>query len=90
MNAIMEQEKYIIKETFDKSSDNYWKTLGEIAAETAIKLEDVISIVFSSDDFVQSTYREKNGQPLFTTRKAYRKNATFFDKLLGALKNRID
>ncbi|MFD2887996.1 hypothetical protein [Chitinophaga cymbidii] len=90
MNAVMEQEKDIIVRAFDKSSDNYWKTLIEIASETAIKQENVIRIVLSSGDFVQSSYREKDGLPLFTTRKAYKKNASFLDKIIGAFKNRID
>lgn len=90
INALLDQEKEVIVKAFDKSSNHYWKTLSEIATATAVKLEDVIKIVMSSDEFVESSRRKKDGQPLFTTRKMYRERAPFFDKLLGAFKNRID
>lgn len=90
MNALMESEKQTIINTFESFSNDYWKTLGEISSATQIKLDDVVRIVLSSEDFIESSHRRKNGEPLFTTRKVYRAKAPFIEKLLGAFKNRVD
>ncbi len=90
MNALMESKKQTIVNFFEGTSNDYWKTLGEIAASTRITLDDVVTIIFSSKEFVKSSYSAENGQPVFTTRKVFEERAPFWTKLLGTLRNRID
>lgn len=90
MNVLLTKEKEIIIRSFEKSSDGYWKTLGEIATDSAVNLEDVLKIVFNSKEFVQSSYRLKEGQPVFTTRELFNEKTPFLMKLLGAFKGTID
>lgn len=85
----MESKKQEILKSFDGSTDNYWKTLGEIAASSRIKLDDVVKIVLSSEEFLEASYRVKDGEPVFTTRKVYSEKASFLEKLISAFSNRI-
>ncbi|PWV50721.1 hypothetical protein [Chitinophaga sp. S165] len=89
MNALMERKKETILNSFEEASDDYWKTLGEIATSSRIKLDDVVKIVLSSREFLEASYREKDGEPVFTTRNVYRKRASFWQKLLSAVTDRI-
>lgn len=89
MNALMERKKQAILNSFEGSSDDYWKTLGEIADSSRIKLDDVVKIVLSSAEFVEASYRVKEGEPVFTTRKVYSERASFWQKLLSAFTDRI-
>jgi hypothetical protein len=89
-NTLMTDEKSRIIDAFDNGTGNHWKTLLEIASETTVALEHVIKIVFSSDEFVESSYPAEDGQPRFSTLKAFRKNASFYEKVRGALNFRID
>lgn len=70
--------------------DDYWKTLEEISRETGIDHVTVSKVIDLSGDFARSSYRQKAGEPLFTTRKNFRDKAPFVDKIIGAFKNRID
>lgn len=85
----MDNKETILK-IFDKEQANYWKTIDEISAATKIGQAVVGDIVTNSGDFVRSSYRQKAGEPLFTTRKIFRDKAPFMDKMIGAFKNRID
>lgn len=87
---LMADKKNIIIKAFDNATDNYWKTITEIAEETAISLEHVYKIIFSSDEFIESSYCAPDGQHRFSTLKAFREKASFFEKLRGAINNRID
>lgn len=89
MDALLNQEKEVIIRAFDKSPNDYWKTFSEIAAATAVKLEDVIKIVLSSEEFIESYYRTEEGQPLFTTRKVYMERTPFWRRLLAAFSDRV-
>jgi len=89
MNALLENEKQTILQFFEASANNYWKTLREISAGTNVRLEEVIEIVFTTKDFVESYYRHKNGEPVFTPRKVYEKRTSFWLKLLAAFCDRI-
>lgn len=88
MNTLIENEKQIILNYFEASSNNYWKTLPEISAATGIRLENVIEIIFTSKDFAESNSRRKHGQRLYTSRKVYSKRAPFWEQLLAGLANR--
>lgn len=82
--------KAAIIAVFDDVGSDYWKTVGEIATETKINPADVVAVLTGSGDFVRSSYRQKAGQPLYTTRKMFRDKAPLVDKMIGAFKNRID
>lgn len=75
---------------FKNSKANYWKTIEEISEATNIDSITVSKTLTNSGDFVRSSYRQKAGEPLYTTREIFRNKAPFVDKLIGALKNRID
>jgi hypothetical protein len=70
--------------------EEYWLTVDEVVRLTAISVHEVIKIMTESGDFVRSSYRTKNGEPLYTTRELFREKAPFMDKIIGAFKNRID
>lgn len=89
MNALMERKKETILNSFEEASGDYWKTLGEIAACSRVKLDDVVKIVLSSREFLEASYREKDGEPVFTTRKVYSERASFRQKLLSAFTDKI-
>jgi hypothetical protein len=87
----LENHKKRIIIFFDQLGDkDYWKTLEEIARETRIDQEKVLTVINLSGDFARSSYRQKAGEPLFTTRRNFRDKAPFVDKIIGAFKNRID
>ena len=75
---------------FDSQKDNYWLTIDQIVESTKLQSTDVVKILTNSGDFVRSSYRSKNGEPVYTTRKLFRAKAPFVDKIIGAFKNRID
>lgn len=85
-----EKHKKLMIEFFQKEADVYWKTIDEIVRGTNLPHATVLSILSSSGDFVRSSYRQKAGQPLYTTRDIFRNKAPFVDKMIGAFKNRID
>lgn len=90
MENIDENKKKNIIEFFEKQNNDYWKTIDEIASSTRINSKEVGKIITASGDFVRSSYRQKAGEPLFTTRQIFRDKAPFVDKMIGAFKNRAD
>ena len=86
---IEEVEKSMIA-LFEKSVDDYWKTIYEISNAIKVDSQTVAKILTTSGDFVRSSYRLKAGEPLYTTRDKFRHKAPFVDKIIGAFKNRID
>lgn len=72
-NVIMEMKKQQMLALFEASGDYFWKTSREIAAETQIPLDDVVSILAASCDFVESRSKRKKGDLVFTSRKVYEK-----------------
>jgi len=80
----------IITDYFREGRDDYWKTVEEVSDATRLNATSVREILTNSGDFVRSSYRMKNGEPLYTSREMYRSKAPFVDKLIGAFKNRID
>jgi homoserine dehydrogenase len=89
-NVIMEMKKQQMLALFEASGACFWKTSREIAAETQIKLEDVVSILTASWEFVESRSKRKMGDLVFTSRKVYEKRTPYWRLLLGILADRID
>lgn len=75
---------------FKMEEKEYWKTGNQIANATRLNISRVMSILTTSGDFVRSSYRSNNGEPVFTTRELFREKAPFWDKMIGGFKNRID
>jgi len=88
MNEDFQKNKILA--LFDSQRDSYWLTIDQIAEGTRLQTADVVKILTNSGDFVRSSYRNKNGEPVYTTRKLFREKAPFVDKIIGAFKNRID
>ena len=83
-------QKESILKYFERQDQDYWKTIEEIANATGIDQAIVAEIVTISGDFVRSSYRVKQGEPMFTSRTSFRDKAPLVDKVIGAFKNRID
>lgn len=79
-----------VTQFFRDSNIDYWKTVEDVSDATRLNSAVVREILTNSGEFVRSSYRMKNGEPLYTSREMYRTKAPFVDKLIGAFKNRID
>lgn len=90
MSVKLENQKNTILQYFDHLDQDYWKTIEEIASSTKIEVSVVADIVTGSGDFVRSSYRVKQGEPMYTSRTSFRDKAPLVDKVIGAFKNRID
>lgn len=90
MSNHLDAEKKAILQFFERQGQAYWKTLEEIANGTRLSHAIVAEVVTSSGDFVRSSYRAKQGEPLYTSRDIFRDKAPLVDKVIGAFKNRID
>lgn len=90
MDSKFETQKNMILQFFDRQGQDYWKTLEDIASATKLDAAIVAEIVTTSGDFVRSSYRVKQGEPLYTSRSLFRDKAPLMDKVIGAFKNRID
>jgi len=66
-----------------------WRTIDGVSQETGLSADKVLEALGSlSDKVVQSSVPSRDGKKLFTTREHFRKSASTFDKLLGAIRNR--
>lgn len=90
MEDNIETHKKVITEYFSRLGNDYWKTISEISSATRLEVSEVLKIISTSGEFVRSSYRERDGEPLFTSRQMFREKAPFVDKMIGAFKNRID
>lgn len=74
-----------------ESSQYLWRTVRGVAQEQNLDPDTVAEIIAAHGDVVvMSTRRSRDGQTLFTTRAHYRRQASVWEKLLGALKMRIN
>jgi hypothetical protein len=71
---------------------NYkWRTVRGIGKESGLSPETVLEILSKRKDIiVQSSIPSMDGEDLYTTREHYREFASAGQKLLGALRNRVD
>ena len=68
-----------------------WRTIPGVAIEQRLDPDLVAEVIAAhSDVIVMSTRASRDGQSLFTTRAHYRVRASVWEKLLGALKMRIN
>ena len=80
-----------LNEIVKKDTSKTWytlKDLSQLTNEDPLSLEKTIN---KSSLFVRSSSKlSEEGEPLYTTRSGFSKEASFGKKLLGAFKNRID
>jgi hypothetical protein len=69
--------------------DYDWRTLNGICSETGLPAEEVIEVIKTSPEVVESTRPSTTGESLFTTRAHFRSTAPATDRLIGAFKNRL-
>ncbi len=72
-------------------NQNYkYRTLNGLVIETKANKEQILNYINTHPDEFVSLYRtDKHGNKLFTLRKIYRERATFSEKFMGALLNRV-
>lgn len=68
-----------------------WRTIEGVANELSIPPEDVRKVIgLKPDVVIKSTIPSVDGQALYTTRSHYRSKSNPVDRLIGALRNRVD
>ena len=78
-------EEKMVESVLSHSEDkNCWVDLDTIVQDTKLSKDEIENLLKTSSFFVQN----KLGK--LTTRELYRKKTPFMDKLLDALKNKID
>jgi uncharacterized protein (UPF0264 family) len=84
-----EAKKLVIKSLENENFD--WRTIDGISNETGLD-PLVIHQIISQDneDIVQLSAVTKDGKNLFTTREKFSKTASPTQKIMGALKNRLE
>jgi hypothetical protein len=92
MNKYTEEESINKVINTLKESQQLWQTIHDISYRTNLPLEDVQKILFYKirDQIVKSSALSKDGGGFFTTRERYQKEASGFEKLKGAFKNRLN
>lgn len=83
------REYELVKKAAENSSYKF-RTLGGLEKEAKLSASDIERVISSHpDEFVVLHRHGASGQKLITTRDHYKKNATFKEKFLGAVLNRV-
>ena len=87
-NVDSSQEKAVMEAL--ENPKYFWRTTQGLVTETGLS-EQVINTVFKSNHeiIVKCRIPSTNGDALFTTRAHFRRKASFGEKLMGALRNRL-
>jgi hypothetical protein len=67
-----------------------WRTIPGLCRDTGLNREEVLEVISSHPEVVQSTRSSTLGEPLYTTRDHFERSSSATDRLLGALRNRLD
>jgi hypothetical protein len=70
-------------------SQYVWRTVKGISADTGITEERVLQILETADGFLRAYRRNPQGLTLFSTAEKYRKDATWKQKILDAITNKV-
>jgi hypothetical protein len=88
--SFTEQERDAVIQAFENPAYK-WRTVHGVARESGLSQEVVLEIISKNRDIiVQSSIPSVDGEDLYTTRDHYREFASSGQKLLGALKNRVE
>lgn len=72
-----------------RESQYVWRTVRGIAADTGIPEETVLQIIETADGFLRAYRRNRQGLTLYSTTEKYRKDATWKQKILDAITNKV-
>lgn len=80
------------EEKIEKSFENKdyeWRTVRGVAKEASVSQSDVQEYIYKhGDKVVKSSARNRNGEPLYTSRKSRRERASIGSRFLSAVRNR--
>lgn len=66
-----------------------WRTLGGVAGETSISIEEVREVLKRHDrKIIQCSRNAEGGAGLYTTRKHYKRSSPFWERLVSTIVNR--
>jgi hypothetical protein len=78
VSAALENNKYI------------WRTLRGVAKELKTTQEEVLQIITeNASEVIKSSVPANTGENLYTTRKHYRRKASFFDKITSSMTSTV-
>lgn len=87
----MENKKVIeLINLIEGDESKEWYTIKDLTKMSGISESDIIDILSTDDNFLRSTHLSKDNLARFTTKKDFDQKGSFFSKVVGAFKNRID
>lgn len=74
------------------ANENFkWRTVEGVAEETGLSANLVLEIISSNKEKIaKSSIPTEDYKDLYTTREHFLKKASYYEKLTGAFKNRLD
>ena len=72
-----------------RESKYVWRTVRGISADTGITEATVLQILETADGFLRAYRRNPQGETLYSTAEKYRKDATWKQKILDAITNKV-
>lgn len=72
------------------ADERTWFTLQNLSSITQEPYAEIQGAIKNSDLFVRSSVPDNSGNSLYATKKGYEEKGSFFNKVIGAFKNRID
>lgn len=72
------------------ADEKTWFTLQNLSSITQQPYHEIQGAIKNSDLFVRSSIPDNSGNALYATKKDYEEKGSFFNKVIGAFKNRID
>ena len=75
---------------FMQKGEETWFTLDNLSKNTKVDAASIQNLIKNSKLFVQSSSSNNDGQPLYATKDEFQLKSSFYNKLVGAFKNRID
>ena len=84
---MLEEEKAIVS-AFENPNFK-WRTVPGVARELSVTEQTVFHVIDTNKRlFVQSSIPSKQGVPIYTTRRHFRRTSKPIDRVIGAFKNR--
>jgi hypothetical protein len=73
-----------------QNSNYLWRTVRGVARDTGLSIGTVLWVIHDyNETFIEASRLSVSGEKLYTTREHYKKQASVWQKLLGALRNRV-
>ena len=82
------QSKEKIEKAFE-NKDYEWRTVRGVAKEARVSQSDVQEYIYKhGDKVVKSSARNRDGEPLYASRRSRREQASISSRFLSAVRNR--